>query len=126
MSEQTELEALRTELAAAKEDAAELQDIFDLQWDADMRAVRRWRAANPGNELVLPDRANLVIWLLGLVERSAEQPGSREGERCFCGKAAAHKVEEVVFADDPQPIRHPLTSNVCHEHFREIMGPAAG
>jgi hypothetical protein len=69
---------------------------------------------------------NLVVWLLGLVERSTAQPGSREGERCFCGKPAAHKVEEVDFADDPQPIRHPLTSYVCREHFREIMGPAAG
>ncbi|MCP3471351.1 hypothetical protein NLM33_13520 [Bradyrhizobium sp. CCGUVB1N3] len=120
-----ELETLRAELAAAKEEAAELQDIFDLQWEADMRAVGRWREANPGNELVLPDRANLVVWLLGLVERSAAHPGSREGERCFCGEPAAHKVEEVVFADDPQPVRHPLTSYVCREHFREIMGPTA-
>ncbi|WP_439372966.1 hypothetical protein [Bradyrhizobium sp. DASA03120] len=125
MTEPTELENLRAELAAAKEQAAELQDIFDLQWDADMRAVQRWRAANPGNELVLPDRANLVVWLLGMVERSAAHPGSRDGERCFCGNPAAHKVEEVIFADDPRPIRHPLTSYVCREHFREIMGPTA-
>ncbi|MGY8665719.1 hypothetical protein Q3C01_25630 [Bradyrhizobium sp. UFLA05-109] len=121
MTEPSELENLRAEFAAAKEQAAELQDIFDLQWEADMRAVRRWRAANPGNELVLPDRANLVIWLLGLVERSAPPRGSCDGERCFCGEPAAHKVEEVVFADDPQPIRHPLTSYVCREHFRQIM-----
>ncbi|MHC2399163.1 hypothetical protein ACVMGC_003707 [Bradyrhizobium barranii subsp. barranii] len=124
MSEQSELEMLRLALAAAKEETAELQDIFDLQWEADMRGGRRWREANPGNELVLPDRANLVVWLLGLVERSAAHPGSLEGERCFCGKPAARKVEEVIFADDSQPIRHPLTSYVCDEHFREIMGPA--
>lgn len=47
-----------------KETADSLQQTFDLQWEADMRAVARWRAAHPGNELVLPDRANMVVWLL--------------------------------------------------------------
>jgi hypothetical protein len=48
-----------------------------------------------------------------------------KGERCFCGEVAEHKVEETVFDDEPNPMRHPLTSYVCHAHFREIMGPAA-
>jgi hypothetical protein len=125
MTEQNEHETLRTELAAAKQEAAELQQVFDVRWEADMRALRRWREAHPGNDLVLPDRANLVVWLLGLVERSAPPRGCCDGERCFCGWPAEHKVEETVFADDPQPIRHPLTSYLCHQHFLEIMGPAA-
>ena len=50
---------------------------------------------------------------------------SCQGEKCFCGKPAEHKVEETVFGDDPYPGRHPLTRYVCHEHFRGIMGPAA-
>lgn len=108
-----------------RDEAESLQGVFDLQWEADMRAVKRWREAHPGNELVLPDRANMVVWLLGLVERSAPPRGCCEGERCFCGRPAAHKIEETVFADDPQPIRHPLTSYVCHDHFVELMGPAA-
>lgn len=50
---------------------------------------------------------------------------SCKGEKCWCGTDAEHKVEEHIFHDDPVPNRHPLTSYVCHEHFRQIMGPAA-
>ena len=34
---------------------------------------------------------------------------------------ASHKVEEHIFDDDPNPIRHPLTQYVCCEHFKMIM-----
>jgi hypothetical protein len=58
---------------------------------------------------------------------------SCEGERCnyheapfmTCAEIAEHKVEEVVFDDDPIGPRHPLTAYVCHRHFRMLMGPAA-
>ncbi len=46
------------------------------------------------------------------------------GERCYCGAPAEYKVEETIFHDDPLPGRHPLTSYVCRDHMREIMGPA--
>lgn len=42
----------------------ELKDLFDLRWQADRRAVRMWRDKNPGNDLVIPDHAGLVVWLL--------------------------------------------------------------
>lgn len=48
-------------------DAAELQAIFDLRYAADMRAIKLWQAAHPGNDLVWPDHADhadLVVWLL--------------------------------------------------------------
>ena len=48
-----------------------------------------------------------------------------EGERCYCGQPAQHKVEEAMFFDEPVPNRHPLTAYICHRHFREIMGPYA-
>lgn len=51
--------------------------------------------------------------------------GCCEGEKCFCGKPAEHKVEETIFFDDPHQRRHPFTSYICHEHFVQIMGPAA-
>lgn len=51
--------------------------------------------------------------------------GCCEGEICYCGVAAEHKVEETVFPDDPFPHRHPLTRYVCHAHFKQIMGNAA-
>jgi hypothetical protein len=62
-----------------------------------------------------------------------------EGERCFCGRPASHKVEETIFDDDwsraddgpngAQPRgmrgRHPFTAYVCQDHFAMIMGPVA-
>lgn len=49
---------------SADERLADLEELFDLTWEADMRAVKRWREAHPGNELVMPDRADMVVWLL--------------------------------------------------------------
>jgi hypothetical protein len=51
-----------------------------------------------------------------------------EGEPCSfkgCEEPAEHKVEEVIFHDDPFQQRHPLTAYVCHNHFLAIMGVAA-
>lgn len=48
-----------------------------------------------------------------------------EGEHCFCGAPAHHKVEETIFDDDPHRARHPLTTYICHPHFLMLMGPAA-
>jgi hypothetical protein len=42
----------------------ELQDSFDLRWKADMRAIKKWQAANQGNDLSWPDHADLVVWLM--------------------------------------------------------------
>jgi hypothetical protein len=39
-------------------------DRFNLRWDADMRAIKRWQEAHPGNDMVWPDHADLVVWLL--------------------------------------------------------------
>lgn len=59
----------------------------------------------------------------------------------MCGNTAYHKVEEVLFEDDPTafvelpfidsatklpikcPARHPCTAYVCHKCFGKIMGP---
>ena len=48
----------------AIEERDEMQELFDLQWEADRRAVKRWQEANPGNDLVWPDRADMVVWLM--------------------------------------------------------------
>lgn len=49
-----------------------------------------------------------------------------DGEKCWCGAPAEHKVEETILPDDPMPNRHGLSAYVCHDHFRQTMGPAAG
>ncbi len=51
----------------------ELNALFDLRWKADIRAIKRWREANPGNDLVVPDHADLVVWLLERLDNGAQQ-----------------------------------------------------
>lgn len=50
-----------------------LQKTFDLRWNADRRAIKRWQEAHPGNELTWPDHADLVVWLMEQVD-NANQP----------------------------------------------------
>lgn len=52
------------QLKEATDERDELQELFDLQWKADRRAVKLWQAAHPGNDLVWPDRTNMVVWLM--------------------------------------------------------------
>lgn len=47
-----------------KAESDDLQQTFDLRWKADMRAIKRWQEAHPGNDLVWPDHADLCVWLL--------------------------------------------------------------
>ena len=47
-----------------QQENADLRDTLDAVIAADGRAVDLWRAAHPGKDLVIPDRAKLVGWLL--------------------------------------------------------------
>jgi len=58
-----------------REVAEELGFTFDLRWKADMRAIKMWQAAHPGNDLVWPDHADMVVWLLGEVDRLLKEIG---------------------------------------------------
>lgn len=52
---------------------------FQLRWAADKRAIQRWRKEAPERELVWPDHADLVVWLLGqLRELAAERATTLE------------------------------------------------
>jgi hypothetical protein len=89
----------------------ELEATFDLRWKADMRAIKRWQEAHPGNDLTWPDHADMVVWMLEQIERPSPTksdsfanapltgPGSRleadlramgagetEAPRCLCGR----------------------------------------
>lgn len=41
----------------------EHEALFNMQWDADQRAIKMWHEAG-GDELVWPDSADLTVWLL--------------------------------------------------------------
>ena len=59
-----------------QQENADLRDTLDAVIAADGRAVDLWRAAHPGKDLVIPDRAKLVGWLL-------EQNAALRGELDF-------------------------------------------
>ncbi len=52
------------------------QDLFERMWDADMRGIEAWRKAHPGNDLVMPDRADMMEWLCGQRHEGAEVIGA--------------------------------------------------
>lgn len=57
----------REAIAKASTLKAELNDLEDtlrMVYEADMRAIKLWQEAHPGNDLVWPDRTKLVSWLL--------------------------------------------------------------
>lgn len=62
--------ALRARVEELEREKAESDLAFDLRWDADMRAIKRWQEAHPGNDLVWPDHAELCLWLLTELERA--------------------------------------------------------
>lgn len=58
----------------AVEQIEEHDQSFDLRWKADMRAIKRWQEAHPGNDLTWPDHADLCVWLLEQLDARATQP----------------------------------------------------
>src|SRR5882762_6318521 len=51
-------------LREAADEIEQLNFTFDLQWEADQRAIKSCQAAHPGNDHVWPDRCCMVIWLM--------------------------------------------------------------
>jgi hypothetical protein len=51
---------------------AEKEALLDRLWEADMRGIKMWQEANPGNDLVWPDRAQHVAWVLDQVAKLDE------------------------------------------------------
>ena len=69
----------------ARAECHDLNDLFELQLRADQRAVKRWREAHPGKETTSPDRADLVVWLMGQLDEAraeCERLMARQCEQC--------------------------------------------
>lgn len=47
---------------------AEYKASSDLRWNADQRAIQRWKAAHPDKPLTQPDHADLCVWLMAELE----------------------------------------------------------
>lgn len=74
---------------------------FDLRWQADRRAIERWRGKHPGKELTWPDHVDLVIWLgEEYAARVAELEGQREVDRGLAnGRNAVIKQLDACVAE---------------------------
>lgn len=59
--------AQSSRIAELQADAEHHDKSFDLRWNADMRASKRWQEAT-GKTMTLPDYADLCVWLLGQLE----------------------------------------------------------
>ncbi len=57
------------------EELAQLQLLFDLRWKADMRAIKMWQAAGPDRDLIWPDHADLVVWMLEQLKPAKKPKG---------------------------------------------------
>ena len=76
-------------LDEARRERDELRRTFDLMWDADQRAIKRWQEAAPtgaDRSMTWPDRSQLTEWLLNQVD--AEREACAEIAERVQGRAA--------------------------------------
>lgn len=96
-------------LIAAAERVQELEATFDLQWHADQRAIKRWQEAHPDKPCVWPDRADMVVWLMGELDTKEKRIAELEAalhvalkeaftgrSECFCCEDAAEALEKAL------------------------------
>lgn len=86
----------------AREEASDLQALFDRQWAADQRAIKRWQAAHPGNDFTWPDRADMVVWLMEQHGALAKPTEAMLGAMAlvlvdWLGRAPAHAMLEEAY-----------------------------
>lgn len=70
-----ERDAAVRERDESNERADEVEAIELLRGAADERAVKVWRAAHPGSELILPDMADLEVWLMEQLDSLLRENG---------------------------------------------------
>ena len=66
----------------------ELEQLFDLRWAADMRAIKAWQIAHPDQPKTWPDHADLGTWCLSRIEKLEAALRQIEHENTFPSKLA--------------------------------------
>ncbi len=64
-----ECSALRKECAELRAERDEIQGVFDRHYEIEMTAIKRWQKAHPGNDLVWPDKTEMVQWMMDQIDR---------------------------------------------------------
>ncbi len=65
---QDEIESLQKQINSLRTSVEDHEKSFSLQWEASLRGIKMWQAANPGNDMVWPDRGDMVAWLIGQIK----------------------------------------------------------
>lgn len=89
-----------TDCEGQKENA-DLRDTLDAVIWADERGVELWRAAHPGKELVIPDRAKLLEWLLeqnDALRKDKERLDWLETQDCWIGVYGEYDINARICA----------------------------
>lgn len=68
-----------------REERDDLQRTFDIRWQADMRAIKRWQEAT-GRTMTWPDHADLCVWLMEQLEAAEWSPNPKKVAALFRGK----------------------------------------
>lgn len=97
------------DLRGLAEEALELQQLFDLRWKADMRAIKMWQDAG-GDKLTWPDHGKLCVWLLEQLDKARAQPS----ETPVADLAAKVKDLELEW-------HHNLDKKPAHEIYNEAL-----
>jgi len=116
---------LREAYRQADDECNDLRRTFDLRWAADMRAIERWQAAHPGNDLMWPDHADMVVWLLHandcwqkfLGRLDAEIPCTRGETECGLHDypwAPCCKLRAAAWFGDPIPTNYLPDEGMIH------------
>lgn len=113
-------EDIRAIVALAETGADELAG-FDIRWNADMRAIARWREAHPGNDLVLPDHADLVVWLMDVFDCSFDQPTVAQVENVRARLGAAQLRAPNALTKDARDIVDQLADALRKTSRRAFM-----
>lgn len=82
-------------LDVARAEIAGMRRTFDLRWEADMRAIKRWQAAGEDRDLIWPDRADMVVLLLEQDEALRQETASLQAELAKWNRARAIEEAEV-------------------------------
>lgn len=98
---------------AMREELEDFQRSFDLRWNADQRAIKRWQAAAPEGEdrsLTWPDHGDLVVWLLERLDRMTDRARAHALSRCPDRQIGATKYTHCDECDTrwmgDEPERH--------------------
>lgn len=65
----TVIPAMVAELKQFRMEAAEEDQRLAMHWESDMRAIRMWQEANPGNDLTWPSNDRLCFWLMQQIDK---------------------------------------------------------